>query len=175
MWYIQALPGKTSHFGSRDKVKVLFSLRVKKCHCLHSCVIGGHPENLTRRYVRLKCCKHYVKHVEGFVNHLKGMISSWGNPGAIPSTFPPWVGSYKSPPTLNFEHLISLDWIQRSYQLVRMRHPRRVSAHDVEVGSGGHPSSSVPLHLRSNRCGTLVLAMNILPPWGRRTSWGLGR
>ena len=60
-------------------------------------------------YVRLGCCKHYVKHVVSFVNHLKGMISSWGNPGAIPSTFPPWVGSYKSPPTLSFEHLISQD------------------------------------------------------------------
>ena len=111
MWYIQALPGKTSHFGSRDKVKVFFSLRVKKRHCLHSCIIGSHPENLIRRYVRLKCCKQYVKHVVGFVKHLKGMISSWGNPGAIPSTFPPWVGSYKSPPTLSFEHLISQDWI----------------------------------------------------------------
>lgn len=30
---------------------------------------------------------------------------------------------------------------------VRVRHARRVTAHDVEVGTGHHPSSAMPLNL----------------------------
>ena len=92
------LPSQAPHFSPRDKVKIFLSLWIKKCHCFHRGVICSNPERdiieiCNAPWPSVRVLRHKLL-------HLKGMISSCGKPGAIPSTFPPWVGSYKSPPTL---------------------------------------------------------------------------
>ena len=58
------LPSQAPHFGPRDEVKVLLSLWIKKCHCLHGCVICSYPI-LREMYRELEQNKLYINSPEG--------------------------------------------------------------------------------------------------------------
>ena len=128
------LPCQAPHFSSGDKVKVPFSLWIEKCHRFHSIVIRSYPASGNLKMSTTNSWKTWrgwfpVVEVQEPFRAL--------SPHVLAHTSP------RQPAHVVFNQ--SSSWWK--YHLIRMRHPRRVPSHNVEIGARSHPSPGMPLNL----------------------------